>query len=299
MKSDFTQVEWDEQLAGACRQIVRLWVQEDLAGASDWTTDAMISEDQLASACLVARADGIVAGLPAVEVALDEMHADISWQTPCSDGDGIVAGAEIATLSGPARQLLTAERLVLNLIGRLSGIATWTRRYVDEVSGTKAAIYDTRKTTPGWRLLEKYAVRCGGGRNHRTGLFDAILIKDNHLAMSGVDPAEAVRKTRDFARDVVQEELIVEVEADTIEQLRQVLPAGPDIVLLDNMRPADLEEAVALRDATNAEVQLEASGGINLSTVKAIAQTGVDRISVGALTHAAASLDIGLDWRSG
>jgi nicotinate-nucleotide pyrophosphorylase (carboxylating) len=206
---------------------------------------------------------------------------------------------------------LTAERLVLNLLGRLSGIATLTRKYVDAVAGTQSRIYDTRKTTPGWRRLEKYAVRCGGGCNHRTGLFDAVLIKDNHLAVgkeatdstARYTPAEAVARARRFieeqAPEPAQGPMIVEVEVDTLEQLDEVLAAGPDLVLLDNMTPAQLREAVRHRDARNPTVELEASGGVRLETVRQIAQSGVDRISVGALTHAAVWLDFGLDWLPG
>ena len=220
----------------------------------------------------------------------------------------VEAGQIVAMVEGPAQKLLTAERPALNLIGRLSGIATLTRRYVDGVAGTKARIYDTRKTTPGLRRLEKYAVRCGGGCNHRQGLFEAILIKDNHLALGaqsdsgrpGFSPAEAIEEARRFfARKRSPEAAsasIVEIEVDTLDQLDAVLPAGPDIVLLDNMGPAKLEEAVARRDSVNPAVQLEASGGVNLDTVRAIAESGVDRISVGALTHSAVVLDVALDW---
>jgi nicotinate-nucleotide pyrophosphorylase (carboxylating) len=193
---------------------------------------------------------------------------------------------------------------VLNLLGRLSGIATLTRQYVAAVEGTKARIYDTRKTTPGWRRLEKYAVRMGGGHNHRTGLFDAVLIKDNHLAFSvgqGLTLAEAVRQARRCVESAPKpghkEPLLIEVEVDTLEQLEQVLAATPDMVLLDNMRPDELREAVAMRDRLAQQIELEASGGVNLATVAEIARTGIERISVGALTHSAAALDVGLDWQ--
>jgi nicotinate-nucleotide pyrophosphorylase (carboxylating) len=209
--------------------------------------------------------------------------------------------------------LLTAERLILNFMGRLSGIATLTARFVEAVAGTKARIYDTRKTTPGWRRLEKYAVRQGGGCNHRTGLFDAILIKDNHLALgsagnssssfarSSFSPAEAVRRAREFITenfpaDDPRREMIVEVEVDSVATLQEVLAERPDIVLVDNMSLERLREAVALRDRIAPNVELEASGGVSLETVRAIAETGVDRISSGALTHSASSLDIALDW---
>ncbi len=206
------------------------------------------------------------------------------------------------------RDLLTSERLLLNFVGRLSGVATWTRQFVRQVAGTRCRIYDTRKTTPGWRRLEKYAVRCGGGHNHRTGLFDAVLIKDNHLAhvvdagQRSLTPASAVARARQRLREMLPndaEAMIVEVEVDTLEQLQQVLPQQPDIVLLDNMSLDELREAVARRDATGPATELEASGGVTLETVASIARTGVERISVGALTHSALSLDVALDWQSG
>jgi nicotinate-nucleotide pyrophosphorylase (carboxylating) len=205
--------------------------------------------------------------------------------------------------------MLAVERPLLNMLGRLSGIASLTRRYVDAVRGTLAGIYDTRKTTPGWRSLEKYAVRCGGGRNHRAGLFEAVLIKDNHLALGaelrplgigGYSPAEAVLKARQLLIERLGDagrQAIVEIEVDTLDQLDEVLAVGPDLVLLDNMSPALLREAVARRNARCPAVELEASGGIDLGTVRGVAETGVERISVGALTHAAVSLDFGLDWR--
>jgi nicotinate-nucleotide pyrophosphorylase (carboxylating) len=200
--------------------------------------------------------------------------------------------------------MLTCERPMLNLLGRLSGIATLTRQYVRKIEGTRARIYDTRKTTPGWRRLEKYAVRCGGGYNHRTGLYDAILIKDNHLALASeenVSPADAVRKARDFLAQLGPENLagdmLVEVEVDRVQQIDDVLSARPDIVLLDNMTLDQLRAAVARRDLLAPGIELEASGGVTLETVRGIALTGVERISVGGLTHAARWLDVALDWR--
>jgi nicotinate-nucleotide pyrophosphorylase (carboxylating) len=197
---------------------------------------------------------------------------------------------------------------LLNLLGRLMGIATLAARYVAEVEGTGARIYDARKTTPGWRRLEKYAVRCGGACNHRTGLFDGVLIKDNHLAQEhgrgDYDPAVAaasVTRAREFLRQRGDQaaQLLVEIEVDTLEQLAAVLPAGPDIVLVDNMSPVELRRARALRDELAPQVELEASGGISLETIREVATTGVDRISVGGLTHSARSLDVGLDWANG
>ena len=218
-------------------------------------------------------------------------------------------------MKGRPGACLAAERVLLNLLGRLSGIATLTRQYVDAMAGTKARIYDTRKTTPGWRRLEKYAVRCGGGWNHRTGLFEAVLIKDNHLAFGSQSPAtatatdalrytpaEAVGLARRFLREQAAADaaapMIVEVEVDSLDQLDAVLAAGPDLVLLDNMQPGELRQAVARRDAVAPAVELEASGGVDLRGVRRIAETGVERISVGALTHSAVALDIGLDWLS-
>ena len=201
--------------------------------------------------------------------------------------------------------MLAAERILLNLLGRLSGIATLTRQYVDLVAHTKARIYDTRKTTPGWRRLEKYAVRCGGGWNHRGGLDEAVLIKDNHLAAgrrrlpTGRSDSRPPRRSHGQGGSPSERgnpNMVIEVEVDTLDQLDAVLPARPDIVLLDNMSPAQLREAVARRNAFDPAIELEASGGVDLATVRAIAESGVERISVGALTHSAVALDFGLDW---
>lgn len=303
---EYRQIEWDARLEDDCRQLVRLAVREDLDRFYDWTTIALVPDGTEGQARIVARQTGIVAGLPAGRLTLAEYDRRIEWLPLVADGDQIDAGCALARLSGPARSLLTAERPLLNLLGRLSGIATLTRRYVEAVAGTPARLFDTRKTTPGWRRLEKYAVRAGGGWNHRLGLFDAVLIKDNHLAWCAPPggprwaPAEAVARMREFlgqlAPDDSPQGAIVEVEVDSLAELADVLAAGPDIVLLDNMSPAQLRSAVAMRDARFGQVQLEASGGIRLDTVGEVARTGVDRISVGALTHSAAWLDVGLDW---
>jgi nicotinate-nucleotide pyrophosphorylase (carboxylating) len=292
---------------------VRLAVFEDLDRGQDWTTVVLVPEGGRAGANLVARTAGVIAGLEAIPAILDEMDIEAEFHKLAADGDPVAAGTTLATIQGAARDLLTSERLVLNHLGRLSGIATLTRQYVDKIAGTPARIYDTRKTAPGWRRLEKYAVRCGGGRNHRTGLFDAILIKDNHLAFGREEhgdqaftPAAAVRKARAFLAQQVPDDvprgapdpkMIVEIEVDSLEQLKEVLPEQPDIVLLDNMRPELLREAVQMRDAGGFPVELEASGGVNLQTVRAIAESGVERISCGALTHSAVSLDVALDWQ--
>lgn len=308
MPKDFTQLEWNEVLIEDCRRLIRLAVAEDLGRTYDWTTVSLAAEGSQGSADVIVRKAGVVCGLAAAGLVLEEMNAQVQWQPLVSDGAQVAAGAVVAHLAGSARDLLTGERTLLNFLGRLSGIATLTRQFVDAVVGTKARIYDTRKTTPGWRRLEKYAVRCGGGHNHRTGLYDAVLIKDNHLALgrqshSGIHytPAEAVEKSRQFVREMLAgdplgNEMLIEVEVDSLDQFRQVLPAQPDIVLLDNMTPDQLRQAVAIRSELGSSAELEASGGVNLQSVRAIAESGVERISIGALTHSAPNLDVGLDW---
>ena len=292
MPHDFHQHNWDEAVESACRRLVRLALEEDLAGGRDITTEATVPAGAAGAAQIVARTAGVVAGVPALLAAVEEFGHGLRCTAEAEDGQTCAVGRVVATLGGNTADILTAERTLLNLLGRLMGVATLTRQYVDAVAGTTARIYDTRKTTPGWRLLEKYAVRCGGGCNHRTGLFDAVLIKDNHLAQ-GELPAAALRKARNLA---AAKGLPIEIEVDTLAQLRDVLPENPDIVLLDNMTPELLSEAVALRDRHAPGVVLEASGGVNFETVRRIAETGVDRISVGGLTHSAVSLDVGLDW---
>jgi nicotinate-nucleotide pyrophosphorylase (carboxylating) len=303
---EFRQIAWDDDVEDDCRQLMRLAVREDLGRLYDWTTVVLVGENATGKANVVARRPGVIAGLPAARVALDEYDPQIEFRPLAADGDVVAAGQLVAELSGPARSLLTAERPLLNLLGHLSGIASLTAEYVRAVAATQARIYDTRKTTPGWRRLEKYAVRAGGGWNHRLGLFDAILIKDNHLALGATvergryTPAGAVTRAREFLRDLgpddPRQEMIVEVEVDTLDQLAEVMPAGPDIVLLDNLPPEKLREAVAMRNAAKPQILLEASGGIDLTTVGGVAASGVDRISVGALTHSARWFDVGLDW---
>jgi nicotinate-nucleotide pyrophosphorylase (carboxylating) len=304
---DFQQIEWDAAVEEDCRQLVRLAVREDLERLYDWTTVALVGSDARGSAAVVARRPGVACGLRAAALVLAEMDAQVAWRPEVEDGAVMAAGTRVATIAGSARTLLTAERTLLNFVGHLSGVSTLTRQYVDAVAGTRARIYDTRKTTPGWRRLEKYAVRAGGGHNHRTGLFDAILIKDNHLAWGAgagaqgrFTPAQAVRRARDFLTQLApgdpRSQMLVEVEVDTLDQLDEVLPTGPDIVLLDNMPAQRLREAVERRNRVAPQVELEASGGVNLSTIRGLAQSGVDRISVGALTHSAEWFDVGLDW---
>lgn len=309
MARDFRQLTWDAVLEDDCRQLVRLAVREDLERQYDWTTISLVPQPAQGKAAVVSRQPGVVSGLQAAAVAIDEMEAELTWEPRLEEGASIAPGDVLAVLQGSARDLLTAERLVLNLLGRLCGIATLTSQYVAAVAGTGARLYDTRKTTPGWRRLEKLAVRHGGGANHRAGLYEAVLIKDNHLAFGaeGVagqrfSPGEAVTRARQFLREMLGDdpraEMIVEVEVDSLDQLTAVLPAEPDLVLLDNMPPEVLRQAVALRDAAGSQAELEASGGIQLATIRAVAESGVERISVGALTHAAVTLDVGLDWQS-
>ena len=269
------------------RPVVRGALAEDLGRAGDVTAQACIPADAQLACTFGARQAGVVAGLACARLALAELDPDARFEARVSDGDRVAAGTVLAEVRGNARAILSAERTALNLLGRLSGVATLTRAYVDAVGGTRARITDTRKTTPGLRQLEKYAVRCGGGVNHRFGLDDAILIKDNHVAACG-SVGEAVRRAKAYAGHLMK----VEVEIDGLSQLDEALAEQPDVIMLDNFGLADLVEAVR---RTAGRVVLEASGGVNLDTVLAIAETGVDVISVGALTHSAKVLDIGLD----
>ncbi len=267
--------------------IVRAALAEDLGRAGDLTAQACIDADARLDATFGVRRQGVVSGLACARLAVLAMDPSARFETLISDGAAVTPGAVLAKVSANARALLSAERTALNLLGRLSGVATLTSAYVAAVEGTGARIVDTRKTTPGLRALEKYAVRCGGGVNHRFGLDDAILIKDNHVAAGG-GVGEAVRRARAAAGHLT----MVEVEIDGLGQLAEALEAGPDVIMLDNFSLADLRQAVAI---TAGRVTLEASGGVDLTTVRAIAETGVQVISVGALTHSAPVLDIGLD----
>lgn len=294
----------DPRLAEEVRGLLKLAIWEDNGENGDITSRALIPEAIPGGAIVAVREEGVAAGMAVAPLILEAVDPELVWTPIARDGDAVRPGMKLGTITGPVLTMLTAERLLLNLVGRLSGIASLTRTYVDRIAGTKARIYDTRKTTLGWRFLEKYAVHCGGGCNHRTGLFDAMLIKDNHLAFAhetGLTPAEAVRRgkayvEKTFASVSESERPLIEVEVDSLEQLKDVLTADPDIVLLDNMSPALMKEAVRMRDGAGSRAELEASGGINLNTVRAAAESGVDRVSVGALTHSARSLDIGLDW---
>lgn len=266
---------------------VRAALLEDLGRAGDITTNATIPAMKQARAVIAARQPGIVAGLDLAKAAFRLLDPALGFDTRIADGTSITPGEILATIEGPARALLSAERVALNFLGRLSGIATLTSRYVAAVAHTKARIVCTRKTTPGLRTFEKYAVLCGGGFNHRFGLDDAILIKDNHIAVAGgIIPA--LRTVKATIGHLVK----IEIEVDTLDQLDEVLTEGADVVLLDNMTPARLREAVA---RIKGRLLTEASGGVTLETVAAIAESGVDMISVGALTHSAKVLDVGLD----
>lgn len=267
--------------------IVRAALAEDLGRAGDVTSLATIDADARFAAVFAARKDGRVAGLDCARIAVKALDPTATFEIVTPDGADAAPGAVLARVEGNARALLSAERVALNLLGRLCGIATLTRAYVRAIDGTGAAITDTRKTTPGLRALEKYAVRCGGGVSHRFGLDDAILIKDNHIAASG-SVGEAVRRAKTFAGHLMK----VEVEVDGLNQLAEALAEKPDVILLDNFSLEDLRTAV--REVRGRAI-LEASGGVSLETVRAIAETGVNVISVGALTHSAPSLDIGLD----
>jgi nicotinate-nucleotide pyrophosphorylase (carboxylating) len=282
----------------ACRRLAQWALEEDLGSAGDLTCQAVIPEDLQGQAVFVARAAGVVSGLPATVMVFDLLSPQVHFHPLLADGDAVRPGSHLATVSGPMRQILAGERTALNFLQRMSGVATLTRRYVDAVAGLPCKILDTRKTTPGWRLLEKYAVRCGGGHNHRLGLYDGILIKDNHLAALG-GVANPVRAAGDRAARLVGNAVPIEIEVDTLDQFDEAISAGDaDIILLDNMTPEQMREAVRRKRQWAGEVELEASGGVTLETVRAIAETGVDRISVGALTHSAPALDIALDYQA-
>ena len=267
--------------------VVRAALAEDLGRAGDVTAAACIPAGTRWTAVFAARQAGTIAGLDCARLAMTALDPEARFIARVEDGQTVAPGTTLAEVEADARAILSAERTALNLLGRLSGIATLTRAYVDAVSGTGARIADTRKTTPGLRALEKHAVAMGGGLNHRFGLDDAILIKDNHIAVCG-GVGEAIRRARAHAGHLMK----IEVEVDGLHQLDEAVAERPDVVMLDNFSLEDLRTAVA---RARGEVVLEASGGVNLQTVRAIAETGVHVISVGALTHSAPSLDVGLD----
>jgi len=268
--------------------IVRRALEEDLGRAGDITSELVVPARSRAKAVLKTREPGRIAGLICAEAAFRLLDATLEFRLDARDGGDAEAGASLATLQGSARGILAGERVALNFVGRLSGVATQTRALADAVAGTKARVVCTRKTTPGLRLLEKYAVRCGGGFNHRFGLDDAVLIKDNHILVAG-GLAPALERARDGAGHM----MTIEVEVETLDQLEEALRLGVDTILLDNMSTDDLKRAVEM---TKGRAVLEASGNVTLATVRAIAETGVDYVSSGAITHSAPCLDVTVDF---
>ena len=267
--------------------LIDLALREDLGEAGDLTSKATLSDHVRLRGRIVAKADGVIAGLPLVRLVYQQLGDGVDVRLICGDGEHVTPGTLVCEVEGKGQSVLTGERVALNFLQRLSGIASLTAQFVGAVSGTKAVILDTRKTTPGWRLLEKYAVKQGGGQNHRIGLYDMVMIKDNHIDGAGSITA-AVQAVRDYqpAADVP-----IEVEVRTLDELREVLPLKVDRVLLDNMTDDEMREAVTI---TNGYVKLEASGNMNLQRVAKVAATGVDYISVGALTHSAPALDLSM-----
>lgn len=289
-------VSFGSHESDAARALIALAVREDFGEAGDITSLALLPPDSRGMAVVVARKAGILAGLPVALMTCRAIDPRLTFQPLKSDGDRVAAGHELAQIGGPLRSLLAAERIALNFLQRLSGVATQTRLFVDQLAGLSTQLLDTRKTPPGWRLLDKYAFRVGGGQNHRLGLHDMILIKDNHLAALGpiADPVgTAIRQARAKFPGVP-----LEIEVDSLEQLEAALRERPDFVVLDNMTLDQLREAVRRRNAAGVSTLLEASGGINLQNVRAVAETGVDRISVGTITHSTPALDIALDFVS-
>ena len=272
-------------------RVVRSALEEDL-GWGDVTTDSLVDPTLRASGRIVAREPGVLAGIAVAAEVFRQVDPSVEIGFEKADGDRLVRGDVVMSVAGPAAALLRAERTALNFLQRLSGVATQTARYVERIQGLPAKVIDTRKTTPGLRCLEKYAVRMGGGHNHRHGLGDGVLVKDNHLvalALEGAGIAEAVRR----ARDRVPHTIKIEVEADTLDQVKEALEAGSDLILLDNMTPEEMRTAVQM---SGGRAVLEASGGITLDTIRGVAETGVDLISVGALTHSVKALDLALDF---
>jgi len=262
------------------------WLQEDI-GFGDITTMSTIPEDEQGTGILYAKEAGIIAGLPVAAQVFAAVDEALVFTAKVAEGERVEKGQQIAEVEGSVRSILIGERLALNLLQRLSGIATRTNQYVQAITGTKARVVDTRKTTPGLRFLEKYAVRIGGGHNHRYALYDAVMIKDNHIKGAG-----GIKQAVEAARAAIPHTMKIEVETESLEQVKEALEAGADIIMLDNMDPERMKEAVKL---IAGRAVVEASGGVTLETIRTIAETGVDVISVGALTHSVKALDISLD----
>ena len=311
--SDSQQHSMDADTAADCVKLIDMALAEDIGAANlkdgrDCTTDSIVPGSVTASAAFVSRSSGVVCGVEVAKLVIDRHALTLKLDCHLNDGDPVEPGQTIAVISGPAAEILVLERTCLNFMCRLSGISSFTCQYVREIQGTNACVLDTRKTTPGWRRLEKYAVACGGGQNHRMGLYDAVMIKDNHLAFrrsqaenKSLTIPNAIKVVRDWIDGNAESlpngsQTILQLEVDNLDQLEIALETSVDIVLLDNMSNDQLTSAVALRNERAPKVLLEASGGVNLTTIAGIAATGVERISVGALTHSAANFDIGLDW---
>lgn len=268
---------------------IRLWLEEDI-GSGDITTLTTIPEDRQGVGIIHVKEDGILAGIPVAEAVFRVVDPNLTFQAARQDGERIVKGTVLAEVRGSIRSILLGERLALNLMQRLSGIATRTREFVDALDGLPTRLVDTRKTTPGHRMLEKYAVRVGGGHNHRFGLYDAVMIKDNHIkGAGGITQAVAA------ARSQIPHTMKIEVEVEGFVQLEEAMAADADIIMLDNMKPSDMSQAVGILKANKPHILVEASGNVNLSTIRGIAETGVDVISVGRLTYSVQALDISLD----
>ncbi len=273
----------------AIREQIRAWLAEDV-GYGDVTTETTIPAGTAASAIIHVKEDGIIAGLPIARLVFDVVDPSLTFRALVQDGEQVARGTVIAEVEGSAHSILTGERLALNLMQRMSGVATKTRAYVDALEGLPTRLVDTRKTTPGHRLLEKYAVTVGGGSNHRFGLYDAVMIKDNHIKGAG-----GIRAAVEAARARIPHTMTIEVETESLAQVDEALEAGADIIMLDNMSNALMKEAVAVIKGRAPHVKVEASGGVRLETIRGIAETGVDVISVGALTYSTQALDISLD----
>ena len=298
---DYVTVSADLARENDLRLLVRMAIAEDLADAVDWTSVCLLDDERTGGCQIVPRETGVCAGISLLPWIVDEFDADLSVECLESDGDALFPGAPIAKLRGNARDLLASERTILNILSRLCGVASQVKGYVDTIADSRARIYDTRKTTPGWRLLEKYAVACGSGHNHRRGLYDGFLIKDIHLQLGGTAaepmlPSGAAEKALAWRGAQVYRmtaPAIVEIEVDSLDQLRDVLPTGPDIVLIDNFSLQDIRAAVAIRDRENPSVELEVSGNVKIDTIAAIAATGVASLFEAALAAAIATVAVG------